>query len=391
MSTTLPPIDTAAGAIGIPSQAESFRPVRTIVFFTLLAIVHTWPLATDPGHLSRNDNADTQLNEWIVSWVAHRLPTDPRHLFNANIFHPEPRTLAFSEPLIVPGIMAMPLRAFGASPVLTYNLLLLLGLVLCGVAMSAVITSWMGDRWAGLLAGTLFAFNPQTMTRLPHLQALHGEWLPLAVWALDAILISRRTRYAYGLALFVTLLCLTSGYLAIFTAFALAAAFIVRCPEWLGAGFRQVVPRVALATVITLGVVVPILWPYAVVHRSQGLTRQLQTVKTYSVMPRNYLVSSSNLHYDLWSRSVRRTIRGLKTSLVPGVVGLAASGCALWLCNCRGRLCPVVGNEHAGLRSGVSALRAAGRDSRSRPMGKPGPLRRRGPRWAGPRRSQTTH
>ena len=44
----------------------------------LLAVVHTWPLATAPGTLSRNDNGDAQLNEWILAWVAHQLPRAPR-------------------------------------------------------------------------------------------------------------------------------------------------------------------------------------------------------------------------------------------------------------------------------------------------------------------------
>src|SRR4051794_10468102 len=51
------------------------RPRRTAVVATLalfvgLAIVHTWPLATAPGTLSRNDNGDYILHEWIMAWVA---------------------------------------------------------------------------------------------------------------------------------------------------------------------------------------------------------------------------------------------------------------------------------------------------------------------------------
>lgn len=61
-----------------------------------LAVVHTWPLALAPGRLSRHDNADTMLNEWIVAWVVHQAPRDPAALFDANIFFPERRTLAFS-------------------------------------------------------------------------------------------------------------------------------------------------------------------------------------------------------------------------------------------------------------------------------------------------------
>ncbi len=43
----------------------------------VLAVFHTWPLARDVGGQSRLDNADTALNTWIVSWVAHQLPRDP--------------------------------------------------------------------------------------------------------------------------------------------------------------------------------------------------------------------------------------------------------------------------------------------------------------------------
>ena len=73
------------------------RPASALAIFVLLAIVHTWPLASNPAHLSRNDNADIVLNEWTLAWVIHEAIHDPRHLFDANIFHPERFTLAYSE------------------------------------------------------------------------------------------------------------------------------------------------------------------------------------------------------------------------------------------------------------------------------------------------------
>ncbi len=101
----------------------------------LLAVIHTWPLATSPGTLSRNDNADAELNEWILAWVAHQLPRSPAHLFDGNIFYPERDSLAFSEPLIVPALMGAPLQWLGASPVFIFNIVLLLGFAL---------TAWAG-------------------------------------------------------------------------------------------------------------------------------------------------------------------------------------------------------------------------------------------------------
>ena len=81
--------------------------------FVLLAVVHTWPLARNPAHLSRNDNGDTLLNTWAIAWVAHQLPRDPVHLFDANMFYPERRSLVYTEAMIVQGVLAMPVLAAG--------------------------------------------------------------------------------------------------------------------------------------------------------------------------------------------------------------------------------------------------------------------------------------
>ena len=102
--------------------------------FLGLAVLHTWPLATDPSRLSRH-NDDEWLNAWTVSWIAHQAPRNPFDLFGANMFYPTGNALAYTEPLIVPGLMGAPLRWLGATPMMTYNLLVLAGLTLTGLAM----------------------------------------------------------------------------------------------------------------------------------------------------------------------------------------------------------------------------------------------------------------
>ena len=54
--------------------------------------------------------------------------------------------------------------------------------------MSLVVHRWTGDWTAGLISGLVFAFNAHTLTRLPHLQAQHVEFLPVVVLALDEVL-----------------------------------------------------------------------------------------------------------------------------------------------------------------------------------------------------------
>ena len=98
--------------------------LAALVFFAAMAVLHSWPLASDPVNLARLDNHDAALNTWIVAWVAHILPRAPLSLFEAPILFPEQHSLAFSEHMFVPSVMGAPLLWLGASPVLVYNLLI---------------------------------------------------------------------------------------------------------------------------------------------------------------------------------------------------------------------------------------------------------------------------
>src|SRR5437867_220453 len=121
------PANVSAQAIVPMLAGRSMRHPHATAFFlfAVLTVAHTWPLATHPATLSRNDNGDTVLIEWSLAWVAHQLPRDPFHLFDANIFYPAEHALAFSEHLFTLAMMGAPFSWIGASPVLVFNILLL--------------------------------------------------------------------------------------------------------------------------------------------------------------------------------------------------------------------------------------------------------------------------
>src|SRR5262245_60078863 len=100
----------------------------------LFAVFLTWPQATNVTSLVASHH-DTLFSLWRLSWVAHALQADPRHLFDANIFHPESGTLAYSDAMLLEGFVAAPLIWAGLSTVTAYNLLLLGGVAACGVSM----------------------------------------------------------------------------------------------------------------------------------------------------------------------------------------------------------------------------------------------------------------
>ncbi len=290
-----------------------------------LAVLHTWPLAANPGVLSRHDNADAMLNEWIVAWVAHQAPRAPLHLFDANIFHPEPRALAFSEHMTVQGLMGAPVSWLGGSPLLAFNLLVMAGLALSAWSMWLLLERWTGSRAAGAIAGTLFAFNAHTLTRLPHLQALHLEFLPVVLLALDRVLVERRVRDALLLGLAAALQGLTSNYLLVFTAMAAAVGFAVRLNEWRRPAPARTAALLALAAGVAALLLAPFLYPYYLTQREQGLTRSLDEVALYSSTWRDYLSTAGRVHYAAWSY---RFLEG-STALFPGGIALVLASVAL--------------------------------------------------------------
>lgn len=298
-----------------------------LVLFAALSALHTWPLAPHVGTLSRHDNSDAVLNEWAVAWVAHQLPRDPVHLFDANIFYPEPNTLAFSEHLFVQAVMGAPLLWAGVPTLLVHNLLILAGFTLTGWVMTLVMRRWTGSWSAGILAGMVLAFNSHSLTRIAHLQAVHVEFLPLALLALDRLLRYPNIANALKLAAAFVLQSLTSNYLLVFMTFGMAGAGLVRVKEWLGKGRSRTLGLVVLAGLVAVVLLTPFLLPYVQAQRTQGLTRSLEETSRYAASWQDYLSAVGKVHYRTWSAPLWR---GEGVPLFPGAVAalLALVACA---------------------------------------------------------------
>ena len=297
------------------------RRLPELAFFTLAAVLHTWPLASAPGTMGRVDNADTALNAWIVAWVGTTFPAAPLRLFDANIFYPEPRTLAFSEVMLPQALLGAPLTWAGFDPVLVYNLLVIAGFALSGFAMAWVVSRWTGDRAAGVVAGLAYAFNAHTLVRFGHLQALHVQYLPVALFALDSLLREPRWRWGLLLAAMCVLQALTSNYLLVMTAIAMAAAVAVRAEIWKGPQFRALVGAGALASAL----LAPFLYPYWLAHTQQGLGRTFDDVVMYSGTWRDWLATGGSLHYRYWSHDWF----GAPSALFPGITVVLLSTVAI--------------------------------------------------------------
>jgi hypothetical protein len=297
-----------------------------LAIFVLLAVIHTWPLASDPVHLTRVDNADYLLNSWAISWVAHQLPRNPVHLFDANIFYPEPLTLAYSESMIVQGILALPIRALGGTPVLAYNLVLIAGFALTSWAFWLLIRNWTGNISAAYIGGSLAGFNAAVLVRLPHLQAQHLEFVPLMLFALDRLLDRRQTRDALWLALGYALQGLTSIYLLVFSMWMLLFAVLGRAGEWMRRHAVKTAAQLALAGTVAVLLLSPYLWTYYRLHRMTGFERSVADARQFAASWNDYLSTGARVHFELWSHTFYG--RAVSASF-PGIIGAALAALAL--------------------------------------------------------------
>ncbi len=293
-----------------------------------MAVLHTWPLASDPVHLARLDNHDAELNTWIVAWVAHALPRQPLNLFDAPILHPEHHALAFSEHMFVPAVMGAPLLWSGVSPVTVYNLLIIAGFTLSGWSMYLLMRRWTGSEWAGIIAGLVYAFNAHTLTRLVHLQAQHVEFFPLMLYALDRVIADPSTslrtgwRHSVLLAAAFVLQSLCSNHLLVFMTYSLVVAVAVR---WRELDTRKT-SDLLIAGAISIVVLAPFLWPYYQVNREYGLARTADVVTQYNAGWRDYLVTGGRMHFAWWSHQLYEG----RTALFPGCIALTLAVIAIF-------------------------------------------------------------
>ena len=124
----------------------------------IAAIAVTWPLVTKLGHTG-HDAFDPRFQAWTIDWVQHKLGS-PGSLFDANIFAPEPHTLAYSDSLLGIAIPMLPFRWLGVSPIGQLNIALLLSFATTfasGYLFGRIVTRSM---IVGALTGVAFAFGP---------------------------------------------------------------------------------------------------------------------------------------------------------------------------------------------------------------------------------------
>ncbi len=290
--------------------------------FTALTVALTYPqIRRMASHVGVH--YDALFSIWRLSWVAHQLPRDPWHLFDANIFYPAPNALAYSDAMLFQSLVAAPFLWAGVSPVLVYNGLVLLSFITAGVATYAWLTG-VGLSRAGAIVGALaFAFQPYRFAHFPQIELLWTCWMPLAFLALHRVFETRRVRDGVWLGLAVTLQAWSCLYYAVFLVTGLAIVSVVFLIWTRPSGWRKLVLPAIAAVAIAAALCAPYALPY--LKNQQARERRNTELANWSASPANYFSTT----YESWLyRHPPRAVGPFEGVLFPGflTMTLAAIG-----------------------------------------------------------------
>ena len=295
-------------------------PTWIVAFFGLHAAAFTYPLILNPGSLV-GAHGDALFSVWRLAWIAHQVRADPLHLFNANIFYPEARTLAYSDAVLLPGLAWAPLHWMGTPPLVAYNWVLLTAFVLNGVGAFALVRHLSGSTVAGLVGGLVFAFAPFRFDHFDHLEMQLSFWMPLAVLAWHRGLETGNPRQFLLASVLAACQVLSCIYYGIFLLTSLAVLT-------LAVSWRQ--PQMAAGRLAsTLAIPVLVLGLYSLPYlenRQQIGERSLPDVMEWSARPRDFLSAPrANVLYS-WTDS----LGGPERHLFPGVTAAVLAVVGLW-------------------------------------------------------------
>ena len=314
--------------------------VRAAGVYLIAAVILTWPLAIKfTTHLGAVEGAgDPFLNVWILGWGMQAWLSDPMsvldgRVFNANIFHPAPGTLTFSDHLLLQSLVLAPVYAITGSLTLCYNVLLIGSLALSGLAMHALARGITGSDRAAFIAGLAWACWPYRTAHLLHLQLQSLYFLPLALLALHRLAAARKWRDAILAGVLAALQAISSVYYGVMTAVALAVAALALAwttGQWRA---RRFWARVLTAGVVGAVLVAPVAWPYWVTQQREGFGRNRfeavgnsATLQSYTQVPHeNLLYGASGWLLPRQPRGGERDRRNNEHQQFPGIVLLAVA------------------------------------------------------------------
>jgi len=270
-------------------KTGSASTVGAITLVLALTILVTWPQATQMSSMT-SPHFDAQFSIWRLGWIAHALATAPTHIFDANIFYPAPRTLAYSDATMLQGVLGAPLFWLGLTPVFIYNAMLFAGFAASGLALFLLMRELSGSTEGSLVAAAIFTVLPYRTEHFMHLEMQWTVFVPLTLWAMHRAVERGSLRYGAVAGVFIWLQVLSCVYYGVFLAMWLAFFAPALVVLTMGGTLGRKTATVALAATVAVVLIVPVMIPYMAAARDIGFRPDFE-ISLYSATPVNYLAS----------------------------------------------------------------------------------------------------
>ena len=279
------------------------------VYFTVLTIIMTYPLVFRMGEIIGNAGGDGTYFVWLVRWyqkALFELRISP--FFNPYLNYPQGWNLATTD--ITPAMVALALPGsllFG--PTWGYNFSMLLSFILSGWGMYLWLKALTKNDWAGLVAGTIFAFIPFRMAHVivGHLSLAGTQWFPFYFWGLYDLL--KQEKFSWKPVLMASisagLIGFTSPYYVYMTII-ISAAFLLGFIVFRGykrlrmAAFWKSLFAFGILSALLVGLA---MLPYLGLNAQNGIaSRTVDYASRYSASPTDFVIPS--VWHFLWGKWV---------------------------------------------------------------------------------------
>lgn len=292
------------------------RHALVLVAFLVGAIIVTFPLALDPSR-SVIDEGDPLFTSWILGWVNHALLTSPSRLFDAPIFYPEKKTLAYSESLLLPSALTSPVFALGGSAILANNCAYLISFVLGGWFFYLMCVELGLGSCASILGATLFAFSAFRMD-FSHLQLSQVQYIPLQVLLVHRYFREHSIRYLVAAWIALLATSLSCSYYGVYALLLMAILHLYFLPgDIVRRRFRSVAEVIAAPLPTLVGLYL-YYRPYAAARQMYGFERSPGALRAHNADLADYATSS--VHNLTLSRLGPSIYSGVQHALSPGIV-----------------------------------------------------------------------
>ena len=156
--------------------------VGLFVVYAIAALVVFAPVTANITQSAPGPAGNSYQNLWYMWWVGYSLLNLHTSFFYTNMLYvPIGANLIEQSMAPIASIMSLPFQA--VSMPFAYNMMLLIGFALSGVAMFVLADYIVKDRRAAFVAGLIFAFSSfHIAMSYNHIGWINIEWIPLAIY-----------------------------------------------------------------------------------------------------------------------------------------------------------------------------------------------------------------